>query len=50
VRGQSATPVARLIFAAEDQKGGAVLHGPRFFEQSTVTTADGWRAVTRRSG
>ena len=25
--------VARLVFAAEDAKGGAVLHGPRFFEQ-----------------
>ena len=27
--------VARLIFAAEDAKGGAILHGPRFFEQIT---------------
>jgi tRNA(Arg) A34 adenosine deaminase TadA len=27
--------VARLVFAAEDEKGGAVLHGPRFFEQPT---------------
>ena len=27
--------VARLVFAAEDPKGGAVLHGPRFFEQPT---------------
>jgi tRNA(Arg) A34 adenosine deaminase TadA len=27
--------VARVVFAAEDPKGGAVLHGPRFFEQST---------------
>jgi tRNA(adenine34) deaminase len=27
--------VARLVFAAEDLKGGAVLHGPRFFEQVT---------------
>jgi tRNA(adenine34) deaminase len=27
--------VARLVFAAEDAKGGAILHGPRFFEQST---------------
>jgi len=26
---------ARLVFAAEDPKGGAVLHGPRFFEQPT---------------
>ncbi len=27
--------VARLVFAAEDTKGGAVLHGPRFFDQPT---------------
>jgi tRNA(Arg) A34 adenosine deaminase TadA len=27
--------VARLVFAACDPKGGAVLHGPRFFEQPT---------------
>ena len=27
--------VARLVFAAEAPKGGAVLHGPRFFEQPT---------------
>ncbi|HWC62465.1 MAG TPA: nucleoside deaminase [Rhizomicrobium sp.] len=27
--------VARLVFAAEDPKGGAVLHGPRFFTQAT---------------
>lgn len=27
--------VARLVFSAEDPKGGAVLHGPRFFEQPT---------------
>jgi tRNA(Arg) A34 adenosine deaminase TadA len=27
--------VARLVFAADDPKGGAVLHGPRFYEQST---------------
>jgi tRNA(adenine34) deaminase len=27
--------VARLVFVAEDPKGGAVLHGPRFFEQPT---------------
>ena len=27
--------VARLVFAAEDPKGGAVLHGPRFFAQTT---------------
>ena len=27
--------VARLVFAAEDPKGGAVLHGPMFFAQPT---------------
>jgi len=27
--------VSRLVFAADDPKGGAVLHGPRFFEQPT---------------
>jgi tRNA(Arg) A34 adenosine deaminase TadA len=27
--------IARLVFAAEDAKGGAVLHGPKFFEQPT---------------
>lgn len=27
--------IARLVFAAEDPKGGAVLHGPEFFAQPT---------------
>jgi tRNA(adenine34) deaminase len=27
--------IERLVFAACDPKGGAVLHGPRFFEQPT---------------
>jgi tRNA(Arg) A34 adenosine deaminase TadA len=27
--------VARLVFAAEDAKGGAILHGPHFFGQAT---------------
>ncbi|HEY1709137.1 MAG TPA: nucleoside deaminase [Rhizomicrobium sp.] len=27
--------VARVVFAATDPKGGAILHGPRFFEQPT---------------
>lgn len=27
--------VGRVVFAAEDAKGGAILHGPRFFEQPT---------------
>jgi tRNA(Arg) A34 adenosine deaminase TadA len=27
--------VARVVFAAEDPKGGAVLHGPLFYAQPT---------------
>lgn len=27
--------IRRVVFAADDPKGGAVLHGPRFFEQPT---------------
>ena len=27
--------IRRLVFGAEDAKGGAVAHGPRFFEQPT---------------
>lgn len=27
--------VKRLVFAAGDPKGGAIIHGPRFFEQAT---------------
>jgi tRNA(Arg) A34 adenosine deaminase TadA len=27
--------IGRVVWAADDPKGGAVLHGPRFFEQST---------------
>ena len=27
--------IGRLVFGAGDPKGGAVLHGPRFFEQKT---------------
>lgn len=27
--------IDRLVFAAEDPKGGAVLHGPKFFEHAT---------------
>lgn len=38
--------VARLVFAAEDPKGGAVLHGPRFFEQPTCHH----RPVVSRAG
>ena len=27
--------IGRLVFGAEDEKGGAVIHGPRFFGQPT---------------
>ena len=27
--------IGKLVFAADDPKGGAVIHGPRFFEQPT---------------
>ncbi|HAH09064.1 MAG TPA: tRNA-specific adenosine deaminase [Alphaproteobacteria bacterium] len=27
--------IAKVVFAAKDPKGGAVLHGPKFFEQPT---------------
>lgn len=27
--------IRKLIFAADDPKGGAIVHGPRFFEQPT---------------
>jgi len=36
--------LGRLIFAAEDPKGGGVLHGPRFFEQPTCH----WRPHVRQ--
>jgi tRNA(Arg) A34 adenosine deaminase TadA len=38
--------VERLVFAAEDPKGGAVLHGPRFFDQPTCHH----RPVVARAG
>jgi tRNA(adenine34) deaminase len=38
--------VARLVFAAEDPKGGAVLHGPRFFEQPTCHHRAAWSQGT----
>ena len=36
--------VARLVFAAEDPKGGAVVHGPKFFELPTCH----WRPIVER--
>lgn len=34
--------IGRLVFAASDPKGGAVIHGPRLFEQATCH----WRPDT----
>ena len=31
----SLSRIGKLVFAADDPKGGAVVHGPRFFEQPT---------------
>lgn len=28
--------IGRLVFGAEDPKGGAVVHGPKLFEQPTI--------------
>jgi tRNA(Arg) A34 adenosine deaminase TadA len=36
--------IERLIFAADDPKGGAVLHGPKFFDQPTCH----WRPLVAR--
>ena len=38
--------VARLVYAAPDAKGGAIEHGPRFFEQPTCHH----RPVVERTG
>ena len=35
--------IGRLVFAAADIKGGAVMHGPRFFEQPTCHWRPEWR-------
>ena len=34
--------IGRVVFGASDEKGGAVLHGPRFFDQPTCH----WRPET----
>ena len=35
--------IGRLVFAAADIKGGAVMHGPSFFEQPTCHWRPEWR-------
>ena len=46
--------VARLVFAADDPKGGGVLHGPRIFEQSSCfhrpALVRGSEAQSQRAG
>ena len=34
--------IRRIVFGAADSKGGAVMHGPRFFEQSTCHHRPEW--------
>ncbi|WP_084397586.1 nucleoside deaminase [Henriciella aquimarina] len=36
--------IGRVVFAADDPKGGGVAHGPRFFEQPTCH----WRPVVEQ--
>lgn len=36
--------IGKLVFAASDEKGGAVIHGPRFFAQPTCH----WRPETEQ--
>ncbi len=36
--------IGRVVWAADDPKGGAILHGPRLFEQPTLH----WRPVAER--
>lgn len=38
--------IGRLVFAAADEKGGAVIHGPRFFDQPTCH----WRPAVEQDG
>jgi len=35
--------IGRLVFGAEDPKGGAIIHGPRFFDQPTCH----WRPLVK---
>ncbi|MCP5431940.1 MAG: nucleoside deaminase [Alphaproteobacteria bacterium] len=42
--------IARLVFAADDAKGGAVLHGPRFFAQPTCHHRPEWRHAGGAAG
>jgi tRNA(Arg) A34 adenosine deaminase TadA len=40
--------IGRVVFGADDAKGGAVVHGPRFFEQPTCPWRPSWRRWTPR--
>ena len=47
VGAMSLARIARLVFAAEDPKGGAVLHGPQFFAQPTHGSQWLFRTTTK---
>lgn len=36
--------IGRVVWAADDPKGGAVVHGPRLFDQPTLH----WRPLSER--
>lgn len=38
--------ISKLVFAAGDPKGGAVMHGPKLFEQPTVHWRPDWQQDT----
>lgn len=42
--------IGKLVFAASDPKGGAILHGPRFFEQPTCHWRPEVEQDTARAG
>ena len=40
----SHAPIGRVVWGADDPKGGAVVHGPRLFDQPTLH----WRPLSER--
>ncbi|ACT58686.1 nucleoside deaminase [Hirschia baltica] len=39
--------IGKVVFAADDPKGGAIKHGPKFFEQSTCHWRSQWEQDIR---
>ena len=39
--------ISKLVFAATDPKGGAIMHGPKIFEQPTLHWRPEWEQDTR---